>query len=99
MSVAVYPLDVGELDPHGVEGDGIDFEHRALGVQETDELNHGVEGDPGELLAILLRGIARRELGTPDSPVAAEIGAVGGRHVAQSATVSVSDRPTPIVFP
>lgn len=33
-------LDVGKVDPYGVERDVIDFEDRALCVQKPDELNH-----------------------------------------------------------
>ena len=52
-------LDVGELDADGVERDLVDFEHRALGVQQADELHHRVQRDARELLPVTLARIAR----------------------------------------
>ena len=45
-------FDVGELDPDRVERHLIDFEHRALRIEQADELHHRVERDSRNPFAI-----------------------------------------------
>ena len=73
-------LDVGERDADGVERDLVDFEHRALGIEQADELDHGVERDARDLLPIGLARIAGQKLGAADVD---EVGGYGriGRHL------------------
>ena len=59
-------LDVGERDADGVERDLVDLEHRALRVEEPDELDHRVQRDARDLLAILLARVGREDLGAVD---------------------------------
>ncbi len=50
-------LDVGQLEADRVERHLVDLEDGPLGVEQADELHHRVEGDPRDLLAVLLAGI------------------------------------------
>ena len=55
------------------ERGAVDLEQRALGVKHRDELVHLVEGDAGELLAILVAQIGGENLGATDDDGAVRI--------------------------
>ena len=40
----------------------IDFQHRAPGIQEADELNHRIERNPREFLPVTFAALAREQL-------------------------------------
>jgi hypothetical protein len=49
-SETCHQIDVGELDPAGVESHLVDLEDGAGGIEQADELHHRVEGDASQLL-------------------------------------------------
>ena len=57
-------FDIGELHADRVERHFVDLDDRALGIEQTDELHHRVERDAGDLLAVLLAGVGRNDLGS-----------------------------------
>ena len=56
-------LDIRELDAHGIEGDLIDLQYGPVRIEQAHELDHGVQRDARNLLAILLASVGCKELG------------------------------------
>src|SRR5450432_527959 len=72
-------LDVGKLKSPAVQRDLIDLEYRTFGVQQADELDHGVQRDARELLPILLTAIGGQKLGAMNADEVAGHGGNGRR--------------------
>ena len=56
-------LYVGELKSSAVERDLIDFKYRAVCVEKSDELDHGIQRDSRKFLSILLTRIPGKKRG------------------------------------
>src|SRR5581483_1518158 len=55
-----FSFHVGQLNSHSVERYLVDFEYGSIRVEQADELDHGVERDAGDLLAIFFAPVTRQ---------------------------------------